>query len=283
MIYVLIPVFNRLELTKKCIGSLKKQTIHRELAIVVVDDGSTDGTTEWLSLKHPDVTILKGSGGLFWGGAVHYGIEYLLKISGAGDFILLVNNDVVIGPNSVELLRDHLTESNRNSIAGALTVDYSKKQTIIKSGTVVKNWFLNITSHPYAGESLGDSHERKMIDVDFLTGRCLLHPIEVFWMAGNYDSDSFLHYGGDDEFSMRVKRFGIKTVLLPSAIVYLHADKISRKGLKDTLLGIRSSSNLINKFILSMKVAPAGSKVGFFLFGALKSIVVAIKNVQIPK
>jgi N-acetylglucosaminyl-diphospho-decaprenol L-rhamnosyltransferase len=278
MIYVLIPIFNRLELTKKCIESLKKQTIHHELEIVVVDDGSTDGTTEWLSLKHPDIKILKGSGGLFWGGAVHYGIEYLLKIGDAGDFILLVNNDVVVNVDSVERLRDYVAQNNRSLIAGALTVDCLDKERIIKSGTVVKNWLLNITSHPYAGERLSDSQERKVIEVDFLTGRSLLLPIEVFWVAGNYDSYSFLHYGCDDEFAMRVKRFGIKTVILPAAVVYLHASKHGRLGLKDTLFGIRSSSNLINKFKLSMKVAPAGRRLGFFIIGIFKSVYIFFKR-----
>ena len=48
MIHVVIPVFNRLELTKKCIASIKKQKNCEKIKIIVVDDGSTDGTSKFL-------------------------------------------------------------------------------------------------------------------------------------------------------------------------------------------------------------------------------------------
>jgi len=80
MIYVLIPVFNRLKLTKSCIESIKKHEKDIDLSIILVDDGSTDGTSEWVQTYYPEITILQGTGSLFWGGAIHYGVEYILKI-----------------------------------------------------------------------------------------------------------------------------------------------------------------------------------------------------------
>ena len=278
MIYVLIPIFNRIELTKNCIQSLRRQTIFSEISIIVVDDKSTDGSFEWLITEHPDITILSGTGGLFWGGAIHYGIEYILKIGEIGDYVLLINNDVELTDNVVSQLKDHVDLNERKVITGALAVDQSDRSTIIKSGSVVKSWFLNITEHLFVGKSLNSIKKERARKVDFITARCLLHPIEIFWQVGNYDATSFIHYGGDDEFSMRVKKYGIETHLLPSAIVYLNDTSDRKKNIIKTLIDVRSSSNILNKLRLSHKVAPFGAKWSFFIVGSLKSIVIAIKN-----
>lgn len=278
MIHVLIPVFNRIELTRRCIETLMLQTIYEEISVTIVDDNSSDGTAEWLKTEYPDITVLGGTGRLFWGGAIHFGIEYLLTKCNRGDFILLVNNDVELDLNVVKLLRDHIVSKDRRVIAGALAVDQSDRSSIVKSGTVVKNWFLNITEHLFLGQNFKSLKSDEAMKVDFITARCLLHPVEVFWQAGNYDANSFIHYGGDDEFSMRVKKFGIEAHLLPSAVVFLANSPGLKSGPFETLFGIRSSSNIINKMRLSYRVAPLGAKSCFFLVGIIKSIVVAIRN-----
>ncbi len=278
MIFVLIPVFNRIELTKKCIESIKRQSVNDELTIYVVDDGSTDGTAEWIINKHPEIKLLYGSGALFWGGAVHYGIEVILKEGGPGDFILLVNNDAELAESTIEAMRTQIIANNRNIILGALTVDAINRNKIIKSGTVIRSWMLNITSHPYAGMDVCEIEKTKLIEVDFLTARCLLHPIEVFWQAGNYNCQSFIHYGCDDEFTMRVKRYGIKAFICPSAWVYLYATEEKKMKLINILFGVQSSSNIIDKYRLGQAVAPFGARYSFFIFGVLKTIFLIIKN-----
>ena len=104
MIHVLIPVFNRLNLTIKCIKSLKKQKSYESINIIVVDDNSTDGTSVCLKKKFLDLTILKGTGNLYWGGSIKLGIEYVMKICSDKDWILTVNNDVELLPDSIEKL-----------------------------------------------------------------------------------------------------------------------------------------------------------------------------------
>ena len=63
MIYIVIPVFNRKQFTKDCLDSLRKQTDKR-FKVVVVDDGSTDGTSDMLKEEYPEVHILYGDGNL---------------------------------------------------------------------------------------------------------------------------------------------------------------------------------------------------------------------------
>lgn len=77
MISIVIPVFNRKEYTRECLLSLKDQTDQR-FKVIIVDDGSTDGTEDMLREEFPEVEVLKGSGSLFWTAGVNMGIRHAL-------------------------------------------------------------------------------------------------------------------------------------------------------------------------------------------------------------
>jgi GT2 family glycosyltransferase len=283
MIHAIIPVHNRLSLTIKCLKSLKKQKYVKDLNIIIVDDASTDGTREYVKKNFPEITILSGNGSLFWGGAVNKGIEYVITIAKCNDWVLLANNDIEFSSNAVEELLNAAEEKKRKSLVGALTVNLDDRQTVIKSGTVVESWFLNKTKHVYKGLKLSEISSKKTIKVDFITGRCLIHPVEIFFIAGNYDSKNFIHYGRDDEFSMRVKKHGFQTLICPNSIVFIKESNQAKKNISiESFLfiffNIKSSSNIINKFKLSFRVAPSYAKLSFFVFGIFKSFYIFFKR-----
>lgn len=287
MINVIIPVYNRIEYTISCINSLKKQDCVKYLKIYLINDGSTDNTKKIVNEKFPDIKIFEGDGSLYWGGAVNYGVSEVLKICNKGDWILLINNDVVLETNSISNLIEQSKKYNRKGIFGALTVSHKDKSLIIKSGTIVKNWFLNFTSHLFLNQNLNDIDNTKTLNVDFLTGRCLLHPVEIFGVVGNYNSKIFPHYGADDEFSMRIKKYGYSAILCPGSIVYLKENQnydLDKKSFyrKFTyfFFNIKSSANIINKFNLTLRVVPTHAKLTFFFVGIIKSFIIFLKNVK---
>ena len=191
MIHVIIPTFNRLSYTIICLNSLKKQVNYKELNIIVVDDASTDGTKKYLKKNYPNITILSGTGSLFWGGAVHRGINYALKIGKPKDWILLVNNDVQLSFDAISHLVIIAKKKKRKALVGSLTIDADDRETVIKSGTVVESWFLNKTNHIFEKKKISEILNKNPVKVDFLTGRCLIHPIEIFKKVSNYDSKKF--------------------------------------------------------------------------------------------
>jgi GT2 family glycosyltransferase len=284
MIYVIIPVHNRLKFTINCLSSLKRQNNYKKLNIIIIDDASTDDTNEYLKKNFPEVIVLNGTGSLFWCGAVYFGIEYIMKICAPSDWVLLVNNDIELSPDAISNLVSISEIKARKTLVGALAVSSDDRKTIIKSGTVVESWFLNKTKHLHKGLQLDEITNKDPVEVDFLTGRCLLHPVEMFSVAGNYDAKTFVHYGGDDEFSMRVKKFGYSTLLCPSSIVFLKSNEITKsaetsmKKFFFTFFSIRSSSNIFNKFNLAIKVVPFYAKISFFIIGFLKSLFIFLKN-----
>ena len=282
MIHVIITVHNRIGLTLKCVRSLMKQKNSEKLNIFVVDDGSTDHTSKILSRKFPDVNLIKGSGLLYWCGAVSLGIVHVLKIASKNDWILLVNNDAELKSDAIYQLTKCSMKKNRKAIVSALTLNSKDEQTIIKSGTIIKSWFLNITHHVYKNCKYNELKNYSPIEVDLITARCLLHPIEIFKKTGNYDYVNFNHYGGDDEFSLRVKKFGYKVLLCPTSVVFLEEKQLKKqlnfKRLYFDFFNIKSSSNIINKFKLSFKVVPYHSKLTFFFIGILKSFYVFFRR-----
>jgi GT2 family glycosyltransferase len=284
MIHVIIPIYNRLKYTVACLKSIESQNNVEDLEIIVVDDGSSDGTKNFIKKNFSKVKIISGTGNLFWCGSVHLGIINVLKNCKGGDWILLVNNDIELSKDTITDLVNLSEKTGRNALVGSLTVSAYDRQTIIKSGTIVKSWFFNRTKHVYEGLKLNQIPNKDSIEVDLLTGRCLLHPVEMFEKVGHYDVKRFIHYGADDEFSFRVKNFGYSVLLCPTSIVYLQPNEIittktiSLKSFFYTFFSIRSSSNIINKFHLTIKIAPFYAKITFFIIGVIKSFYIFLKK-----
>ena len=277
MIYIVIPVHNRYNYTNSCLRTAFKKNSYKNIKVVVVDDGSTDGTKKNIKKKFPKTKVLNGNGSLFWSGAVSKGIKYVLSICKNKDWILLMNNDVELSNDTIIKLLNTAKKYKRKCIVSALSVSHSDKKTILKTGSIVKSWFLNLTNHVFMGEKLIDVVKKEPIEVDFVTGRCLLHPVELFKIIGNYNCKLFPHYGADDEFSIRLKRNLYKIFVQPNSIIFLKDQKrniknLSIKNIFKFFFGIKSSSNIINKLKISLLCVPFYAKLTFFLVGILKSI-----------
>ena len=278
-VYIIIPVHNRIEKTLKCLRSIYSQD-YNDIQVVVIDDGSTDSTKKKITELYPRTTILKGSGSLFWTGAVNFGINYVLSICDKDDWVLLVNNDIQMTKDVISNLVSFSLDRGRNVIVNALSVDSIDKDTIIKSGTKILSWALNRTKHIYHGVSLKTLLTHDAVEVDLLTGRCLLHPVEIFNKIGNYNSSLFPHYGGDDEFSARAKLSSYRLFVLPTAIVYLEQESRShkRQDIFQALFGIRSNINIINKWKLTRAIVPLHAQASYYLIAVLKSVYIYLKK-----
>lgn len=251
-----------------------------------MDDGSTDGTSLALAAKQPKVTVLRGTGSLYWTGSVKLGIDYVLGICQKNDWLILANNDVVFSRGAIHKLIDEAVNKERRAIISSLSVDVTDRDTIIKSGTLVKSWLLNRTEHIFAGQSYRKLKSNDLFEANLLTGRCLAHPVEIFGKIGNYDADRFPHYGGDDEFSARAKRMGYQLYVAPSSIVYLDTKTTGDNSnllasgfsaIPNRLFGIKSNINLVTKWKFTLAVVPFYAIPSYYLIAVLKSIYVLLR------
>jgi len=274
MIYIVIPVFNRKQFTKDCLDSLRKQTDKR-FEVVVVDDGSTDGTDQMLKDDYPEVHVLNGDGNLFWTAATNMGIEYGLKNN--ADFILTLNNDVIAKEDYIEKMY-YWAEKQPNALLGSLALD-TKTDRPTYGGEII-NWFSH--SYRFLLEELPESKQKGLHEVTHFPGRGLLIPKVVFEKIGLYAQKALPHYMADHDFTHKAHRNGFKIFCNYDAAIYTYPEasgdqqnrqKKSFKKYKDHLFGIRGGGNLRNFTIYTFRNCPIYFMPTFLLIGYSKRIL----------
>ena len=117
--------------TRRCLDALAAQTAAGK-TVIVVDDGSSDGTREMLE-SYPDVVTLRGDGALWWTGATNVGCGWALSRAADDDAVVTLNDDTIPGPGWLESLLD-AAGSSPHSLIGSLLVD-SATGRIMDAGT----------------------------------------------------------------------------------------------------------------------------------------------------
>ncbi len=255
-VFIIIPVHNRLAYTKRCLSSLENQT-YKNFEVIVVDDGSTDGTKEYIENKYPFWTILKGDGNLWWTRSIHDGICFALKYSKKGDFILMINNDCYAKNNYLNESVKASVNNNR-PIVGSLVIDANDTKKIIESGVRI-NWRKssiyavanNVNELKKAVDSFGIIKK-----IDTLPGKGTLIPVEIIEKSGNFNYRKLPHYIGDYEFFCRAKKNGFKLIVSTKAKLFnfskltgtTHSSshQIHYKEALNILFGRKSKINIVD-------------------------------------
>ncbi|HSH72704.1 MAG TPA: glycosyltransferase [Methylophilaceae bacterium] len=93
-LHILLPVHNRRAITESFVECLVAQT-YKNYHLILVDDGSTDGTSAMVQAKIPNLTVIKGKGDWWWAGSLQQGLNWLKKSDLNDDALLLFINDDV--------------------------------------------------------------------------------------------------------------------------------------------------------------------------------------------
>lgn len=117
-IYVITAVHNRYVITEKFVKSLLEQT-YSNIHLILIDDGSTDGTQTMVKELMPNSTIIQGNGGLWWGGALHKAYKWLCKSNiNEYDYVMFANDDTTFDNNYIETAIDLLKKQSNTLITG---------------------------------------------------------------------------------------------------------------------------------------------------------------------
>lgn len=216
--------------------------------VVVTDDGSTDGTGDWISKHYPDVVLLKGDGNLWWSGGVNRGAAFSIEKLHS-DYLLLWNNDVIPADDYFSQIARIINEAEEKTVIGSKI--YRLENDLIWSYGGIFN---PVSGKKYLlGYNQPDSEKfLTTAEVDWLPGMGTLIPSDLIGEIGYWDEKVFPQYHGDSDFTFRAKKAGYHIVVDPC--LRLWNDKTtsglkhnnSFKGLYRTLTDTRSNSN-INK------------------------------------
>lgn len=201
-ITVIIATFNRRDLLRKTLLSLKKQNKPNniDLNIILVIDGSTDNTVTMIESDFPEVKMVMGDGNWWWTKSMNAGFKEAIKLD--TDYILILNDDVEIKENYLKTLFDNYLTLPQGSILGSASVSISKPHKIESAGTkeFIK-WRLKYKPY-FKAFQLVDENFTGIHKTFTLSGRGTFIPSQVFNKIGLYD-ENLIQYGSDDEFCMR--------------------------------------------------------------------------------
>lgn len=224
-VFVVMAVHNRKPTTLACLAQLAQQT-YQSLKVIVIDDGSTDGTGKAVRSEFPQTTLLAGDGNLWWTGAMAMGVDHLLTRSDNGDFVLSLNDDVRFEPDYIATLVS-ASQAHGGAIVGSFCRCWDDSAFIINQGFRVDWRRARYTPVPgllaEALATIGKTEETMrdedldalgVLDgLDYLFGRGTLAPVAAYRQAGNYDPVNFPHYFGDSEWTVRAVRAGFPLLL----------------------------------------------------------------------
>ena len=207
---VIIPNWNGKKLLADCLQSLKRQT-SREFSVTVVDNGSSDGSVEFLKGEHPEVKLIAFAENTGFSVAVNAGIEQ----SGA-DWIFLLNNDIEGAEDCIgELIAAAARYPGYDSFALRM-MSFHQRNIFDGAGDAVLRGGVG-----YRVGTLEEDRGQYGVDRDVF-GACAgaaLYSRSFFQKAGMFDQD-FFAYLEDVDLNMRAVQAGLKCRYLHSAAVY---------------------------------------------------------------
>ncbi|MFC2171619.1 glycosyltransferase family 2 protein [Acidobacteriota bacterium] len=204
-ISIVTPTYNRKDLLLRHLKALEKQTLPpNEFEVVVIDDGSTDGTDEFLRSYRPQFRFSfhhQENSGL--ASSRNAGIRLA-----AGQVVLLLDDDVMPSP---ELVREHIKPHRQSDdvvVIGSLPYpDDLPQDTFL--------WYLERIGH-FDLYSRKDKYEAGRPPLQPLNGNSSVRK-EHLLRTGLYD-ERFQQYGGEDvEFGFRLEKAGLKWIYAPTA------------------------------------------------------------------
>jgi len=134
LVYVIILNWNSWKDTIECVESSLKLT-YPEYQILIVDNGSTDGSEYILRKRFPDIKLIQTGNNLGFAGENNAGIDHAL--SHGADFVWLPNNDTMVEPDSLSELMKVVENDERTGIVGSL-LSYKNNLNVARRSPYVK-------------------------------------------------------------------------------------------------------------------------------------------------
>lgn len=230
LIEIIIPNWNGKDMLAHCLSSLRLQT-YSSFGVIVIDNGSTDGSSELIESSFPEVRLIRLQHNTGFSVAVNKGIE-----ASTAPWLLLLNNDMEVSRDCLEKLWSATQQYPEYSVFALKMMNYHQRDFIDGAGDAVLRGGVGYR----LGTMEKDCHEYQMDRETF--GACAgaaLYRKDLFTRVGLFDDD-FFAYLEDVDLNFRMRRHGLRCMFIAGAIVY-HIGSAST-GSKINNLTIRLST-----------------------------------------
>ncbi|MBU4589978.1 MAG: glycosyltransferase family 2 protein [Candidatus Omnitrophica bacterium] len=218
IVSVIIVNWNGERYLERCLTSVKKQT-YQEIELIVVDNGSSDDSVEFIKRNYPEIQIIKNKRNLGFAEGNNIGIK-----ASRGKYIATLNNDTIAAPDWIESLVN--VAEKRKDIAmfasKILSHNYwnlmeSAGMLIYPDGIARCRGYLKV-----------DRGQYDKVEEILLPSACAaLYRKDAVFAAGLFDKDYFA-YCEDTDLGLRIRMLGLGCLYVPDARVYHHYSGTSK-------------------------------------------------------
>lgn len=213
---IVVPVWNGRDYLADCLNAVLEQS-DGDIEVLVVDNGSVDGSADLVARKYPQVRLIRSLSNLGFAGGCNVGLR-----AAAGDALVLLNQDTQVQPGWLRSLIARL-ESPNVGIVGCKIL-YPDGMTVQHAGGWIE-WPLGIAHHYGQGErDVGQWDAPR--EVEYVTGAAMAIRRDVLERIGSFDEGFWPGYFEDSDLCFRAREKGFAVWYEPEALV-LHVETAS--------------------------------------------------------
>jgi GT2 family glycosyltransferase len=210
LVSIVIVTRNGRHHLETCLPSVMTQT-YPQVEVVLVDDGSTDGTADYVAGHYPSVQIIEQANGPNFAAGNNQGIAHA-----SGELIFLLNNDTILDPDCLwELVSVQANQADSGGVAAMMRFD-DNRPFINGLGTTIRRLGFG---HDLGIGSLDLGQYDQLLEIPFLCFGAALIPRHVFDQVGPIE-EVYQFYYEDADWSYRARALGYRLVPAPRARVY---------------------------------------------------------------
>ena len=222
---IVLVNWNSFDLTKDTIISLQA-AIFQNFDIIVVDNGSMDGSGDALKNHFPYIILIKAEHNKGFTGGNNLGMQYALDHG--YNYIMMLNNDVLVDPYFLQPLVDTLEKNANIGAVQPLIYFHHDKSLIWNAGSVYHALLGVCTTPDYNKKDPEHSFKHQQKKIDWITGCAFMIRASVLRETGLLKEGFFIYYE-DVDLSFRIKNAGFQLSYVPNAVIY-HIAGMSQKA-----------------------------------------------------
>jgi len=201
--WVVIPVHNRKNTTLVCLRRLRELGCFDWTHVVVIDDGSTDGTGAAVESEFgtDPVRVVAGDGHLWWAGGINVGMQ--LACDEGADYVVWLNDDCLPEGDALRQLRDYAEVETSVAVG----------QAVCPSG----NYYGGYRRTLFGIHKMPRQSTSRAIPCDTFSGNAVCIPRAVIDKVGSLDTMNMPMTYGDADFGLRIRLAGFRAAVIGSA------------------------------------------------------------------
>lgn len=218
---IIMPVCNRMELTKDCLTALAELKDQPEYELIIVDNGSTDGTTDFLRQLSGDVRTIANEENLGFAKACNQGAA-----AARGKYLVFLNNDTIPQPGWLTAL---VAEVDSHAEVGIVGSKLLYPDGTVQHAGVVRDCARRLPYHIYKNFAASHPAVNQRREFQIVTAACLLIRRALFEEVEGFDEE-YVNGFEDADLCLKAQERGYVVVYQPrSVVIHLESQTPGRK------------------------------------------------------